>query len=223
MLMTGVYQWRNVPNGKVYVGSASVSLRQRRKCHRGLLNTGRHPNRHLQRAWVKYGEAAFAFEVLELCPPDQCVPREQVWMDTLRAADQRFGYNLAAVAGSNRGMKLSAEHRARLSAANTGRRMPEHVRELLVSLNTGAKRSEESRRRMSEAHVGKKMSPETRAKMSAAHKGKVRSAEHCRRLSEVQEGRVFTEEHRRKLSEAAERRCARAAAERQGRLSGPPE
>ena len=53
---------------------------------------------------------------------------------------------------ASKGTKLSAEHRAKISASKTGKKLsPEH------------------RAKLSASHTGKKFSPEHRAKLKASH------------------------------------------------------
>ena len=51
---SGIYQIRNLVNGKIYVGS-SVNLETRKTPHYWELENNRHNNQHLQRAYNKYG------------------------------------------------------------------------------------------------------------------------------------------------------------------------
>src|SRR6185312_1218021 len=92
---TGVYQIKNLVNGKRYVGSASKSLSDRGEYHFWQLRTDSHYNKHLQNAWNKYGEESFVFEEIEYCSPEMCVPREQCWIDYYQSASRSFGYNLS--------------------------------------------------------------------------------------------------------------------------------
>lgn len=59
------YVIRNISNGKIYVGS-SVDSRKRFWEHRKMLRSNTHHSIALQRAWNKYGEDFFKFEVLEV-------------------------------------------------------------------------------------------------------------------------------------------------------------
>ncbi|HWQ32448.1 MAG TPA: GIY-YIG nuclease family protein [Blastocatellia bacterium] len=97
--LSGVYQIRCLPNGKIYVGSA-VDLRARWHQHRLSLRRGNHRNRHLQKAWNKYGEANFEFSILELTGRSNLLSAEQSWIDQTGCADRKTGFNLYAVAGS---------------------------------------------------------------------------------------------------------------------------
>lgn len=103
-----MYQITCATTGKFYVGSAA-SLQNRFGLHRSQLRRGVHCNKHLQRAWVKHGEAAFVFTVLLLCEKRDTLMYEQLAIDTLAPE-----FNICRVAGSQLGRKLTEEHRAKL-------------------------------------------------------------------------------------------------------------
>ena len=125
---TGVYQITNKISGKVYVGHAarvypnkpaSCGFYKRWSEHIYDLTNNQHPNIHLQRAWVKYGDDAFIFSILEFVDPDKCEEREQFYLDNLSREER---YNISPVAGSSLGREVTAETRAKLSAAGLGKR-----------------------------------------------------------------------------------------------------
>jgi group I intron endonuclease len=60
----GIYAIKHIESGKLYIGS-SVTPAERLVVHRRELRYGIHSNLHLQNAWIKYGEKAFLFEILE--------------------------------------------------------------------------------------------------------------------------------------------------------------
>lgn len=60
-----IYAITNIVTGEQYIGGTS-DLRKRWYQHRTLLNTGRHSNKLLQRAFDQYGKAAFRYEILEV-------------------------------------------------------------------------------------------------------------------------------------------------------------
>jgi group I intron endonuclease len=60
---SGIYQIRNILDGKIYVGSAK-NLKTRWTTHLWALRSKKHFNIHLQRAFDKYGENSFIFEIL---------------------------------------------------------------------------------------------------------------------------------------------------------------
>lgn len=73
----GIYQIRNVVNGKVYVGS-SVDLINRRSNHFRQLRKNIHHNIKLQYSYNKHGELSFVFEVVEFVDkPEDLISREQ--------------------------------------------------------------------------------------------------------------------------------------------------
>jgi hypothetical protein len=216
---SGIYRIRNVNSGKCYVGSAK-RFKQRWATHRSELRRGLHANKHLMRAWLKYGEESFVFEILEKCEPIALIPTEQSWMDKLRPE-----YNLAPRAGNCLGVKHSEEAKRKISERNKGnkyclgRRATEKCKAAVAMANRGRrfkrppaailataekhrgmKRSEETRRKISESRRGKKLkqprSAEYRAKISAAHKGRKISDEHMAALQAGRSRRVFTEEQR---------------------------
>jgi hypothetical protein len=89
-----------------------VNIARRWSHHKWSLQAGKHPNVHLQRAWSKYGQPAFVFEVLEQVQSwavGEQVQREQWWFDQLKPE-----YNLAPVAFSTHGYQVLPEVRDRL-------------------------------------------------------------------------------------------------------------
>lgn len=130
--------------------------------HRCGLRKGKHDNEYLQRAWIKYGERNFRFDVLETCDPSQCIAKEQYWMDALHAAVRASGYNICPAAGS----------------AMTGRRHSKKSREKMSRLQKGRDMTAVTAA-AAKAAKGKKRPVEVREKIAAGHKGKKKSAAHC--------------------------------------------
>lgn len=88
----GVYRITNTVNGKIYVGS-SKDIYNRWEEHRYALNHNNHGNIHLQRAWNKYGQNNFKFDIIETCDPLVQFEREQFYLNTLNPFDDN-GYNI---------------------------------------------------------------------------------------------------------------------------------
>lgn len=192
-MRTGIYEILNTTNGKRYIGSAA-HFRQRFNKHRRELSRGVHHSQVLQRAWNKYGPAAFVFRPLLICTADCTRMYEQRCFDEMHpeynvardalAPMQGRTHSLETRAQMSRNMKgkklgmkyrpRSAEHCAKMSAAQIGKVVSAETRakislKLMGCQNAVGKRSAESRARMSAAQ--KKRAPptaETRAKLSAA-------------------------------------------------------
>lgn len=62
---SGIYQIRNLNNGKVYIGSA-YNLYNRFRVHKSCLCLNNHDNDHLQKSYNKHGSDKFIFEVIEI-------------------------------------------------------------------------------------------------------------------------------------------------------------
>lgn len=112
---TGIYEIRNLVNGKRYVGSA-VHFGYRWTKHQSQLAKGNHHSRHLQRAWEKYGSTAFEFRKLIICGRENLIMYEQAAMDAYKPE-----YNVAPKAGSALGVVRTAEAIARTVATRRAR------------------------------------------------------------------------------------------------------
>jgi len=199
---SGIYAIVSAVNSRQYIGS-STDIPRRWSGHLSQLRKNIHHSIHLQRAWNKYGEDAFEFVVLEECPAEQLLDREQHYFDL-----HPDKYNCAPVAGSQLGIKRSPETLARMSAAQMGRKhSPETVAKRNAT-NTGRKNSLETREKMRQAALGRVISPEQRAKISSSLKGnknatgQIISAEHRRKIGEATRGRKDSDETRAKKSAA---------------------
>lgn len=168
---TGVYRILNSVNGKMYVGGAYVSLERRKKTHFDELRAGVHGNEHLQRAWDKYGEEVFAFEVLERCRPEDVENREQYWLDHYNPTDDAIGYNKSPTAGSSLGVRRSVEYKRKISRAfkTIWRDNPEY-RSKIESHLKAMWQDDEFRRKMSDIHKRTWTDPEYRALMEEIKK-----------------------------------------------------
>lgn len=168
MVESAIYAITNTANGKQYVGSA-CHFQRRWSEHLNQLRRGAHPNKRLQNAWQKYGSEAFVFSVIEyVADKASLISREQHWMDALNVV--MAGYNIAPKAGSQLGMKHSAETRAKLSASHMGFKPSKEAIEKTTRAITGRKKSPEHIAKVAAAQRGKFVSAESRLKMSIAQK-----------------------------------------------------
>ena len=186
---SGIYAIIHTESGRRYVGSA-VNIRKRWHTHTSDLRLGIHANDHLQKAWNKYGPAGFCFVVLELCPVEQLLAREQAHID------EKADFNICMIAGNTLGVKPSPEHRAKLIESHRGKSPSAETRAKMSEAQKGNKHSvgrtytAEERARMSTIMKGRTFSPETRAKLSAALTGIRRSPETKAKISAVKRGRI---------------------------------
>ncbi len=186
---TGVYQIRCTVDGHFYVGGAYADFQRRWKDHRDNLRKGTHGNRHLQSAWNLHGENNFEFEVMERCPPDDVLEREQAWIDA-NFDGSVICYNICPVAQSRLGVPHSEETIQRLRDWNTGRVMPREGVERTAALHRGRKRPPKTGEKI---RADRLAHPERTAEIA-----KIASEA----AAEVNRGKHLTDAHKAKISEA---------------------
>ena len=221
----GIYQIRNLVNGKVYIGSAK-NMGYRWRIHRRDLGKQKHHSPHLQKAWEKHGPGGFVFEVLQLVEDvGDLIRLEQEWLDKVRPFDKDRGYNISPTAGSNLGLKRSEEFKKRISEerkasgwkpdaahrAAVGKAARERVwtPEMCQAISdrlSGKPRPPGFSEKMSVIHKGRKHTPEARANMGNSRRGRKMSDETKAKLAAIHTGRKHTPESRAKMSEAQKNR-----------------
>jgi len=193
-MSAGIYLITNITTGKFYIGSA-VNVASRWQGHRSRLRKGQHANQILQNAWNKYGDADFAFAVIERVEDRaHLLQREQFWLDMLAPA-----FNIYKVAGSPAGYKHSDEFKqrarermlnyrhtdeakARIAASKIGKSRPDHVKKALLDANVGRKQTAEHVSKRVVHLVGKKQTAERIASRVAHFIGKKRPADVIARM-----------------------------------------
>lgn len=163
----GVYKITNIVNNKCYIGSAA-NIYKRWSWHKRYLTLNNHHSILLQRAWNKYGETNFKFEILEcgMIDPKDLIKREQYYIDIFKCYEPSKGYNVYKIAGSPKGYKHTAETKLKISIINKGKSM-----------------SAEAKAKMSAYQLNR--SDEHKKNMSLSLKKRVFSAEHRKKLSEA--------------------------------------
>ena len=98
----GIYQVKNMANGKMLLGS-SLNLEGTQNRHKFMLKIGSHTNKTLQADWNELGQNTFVFEVLEEVKmkedlnfnlQDELTLLEMIWLEKLQPVEN--GYNLNA-------------------------------------------------------------------------------------------------------------------------------
>lgn len=108
--MIGIYKIYNKINGCYYIGS-SLNVEARFRVHRSSLKKNKHHSPILQRAWNKYGEKSFIFEIIEHCTKEEILNRENYYLKTYTPY-----YNIAKEAlAPMTGRKHSKETKKKLS------------------------------------------------------------------------------------------------------------
>lgn len=202
--LSGIYRITNSINGKVYIGS-SVDIPRRWNRHKNQLRNGCHHSKALQRAWNKYGEENFIFEMIEAIGDFSIlVDVENMYIAKYKSADGRNGYNMCPSAGSTIGIKFgphSEDHKRKISASNKGKTNSPETRAKLSKALKGRKMDAAWIDKIRKANTGRKMAPltpEHKAIVSATHKGKIISDEHKARLSAAHKGRKLAPEDKEK-------------------------
>ena len=135
---SGVYRITNTENGKRYYGSSKY-LRQRWNRHKHMMRMGTHGNPGIKEDAAIYGEAAFDFQVLCYCAPEDRKRLEGALID------QNLGEGCYNRRDGNGSFEFSEEHKAKLSAAKMGKNHP----------NYGKTLSEETKQKIGAANKGK--------------------------------------------------------------------
>ncbi len=201
--ISGVYSITNIKNKKRYIGSA-VNIERRWMQHRSELRGGYHRSRHLQRAWKKYGEDAFRFEILATCDPDDLIAQEQFWIDAFQAADGVHGYNLSPTAKNPLGIKRTDETRKRMSDSLRRRWEDEASREQMIRSNRAAQNRPDQLAKTSETSRRLWQDENYRAKTVAASKAAKRTPEG--RQKQVEATRKQWEKPGRREAQSLKRR-----------------
>lgn len=221
---SGIYRITNLVNNKTYVGS-SVNLKNRKKIHFLDLKKGKHHNEHLQKSYNKYGLEKFKWEILEIVDfiedrnilKKNLLEKEQKWINDLIISEgENIGYNICLRAGSCLGIKLSDEHKKKISDSKKGDKNPMFGKpvsnETRLKLSEASKNcSDETRKKIGEKSKGNKHrlnqnhSEETKKKISESNKGKHSKPRHYseeskRRMIEANKNRFVSEETRKKKS-----------------------
>lgn len=164
----GVYRILNTVNGNCYVGS-SKNIANRYHTHVCSLRNGTNACPILQRAYNKYGEDCFVFQVILCCKPEYRLFYEQelirelnarynVYTNVSSSPLRRFGHSKVSkrkMALSHTGLILSAEHKQHISKGLMGRIQTDECKEKIRNKRLGIILSAETKEKMRIAKKGK--------------------------------------------------------------------
>lgn len=160
-----VYAIRNTVNNRAYIGS-TTNYKSRWHTHRSTLRRGVHHSFILQKAWDKYGEKAFAFELLVVCPRSQRIDYEKRLM-------RLEAYNVLRTpkeTGVRGGWTHSDEFKAKMSKLTKGRLLTEEHKAKVGAALKGFKHTDSFKDRARERQLGVSPTHKTRQKLSSAIK-----------------------------------------------------
>lgn len=106
----GIYRILNLINKKSYIGE-SKSILDRWWIHKNELKKNIHHSHHLQKAWNKYGEDSFIFEIIEQCTTDELYIKQDEFINRHKSDNRKYGYNILKA-----GNKWSHEHLVRMKS-----------------------------------------------------------------------------------------------------------
>lgn len=211
--LCGIYKITNNVNGKAYIGQ-SINIKNRWKDHINALNRKHSSCTLLQRAWNKYKQESFSFEILELCTEDMLDEVETKYIDIYDSHTN--GYNIEPGGNANKhlsdetkqkireahlGMKASEETREKMSESRMGEKNPmygqTHSEAALKKMSDAAKArpghrpSDDGLERIRLANIGKVMSEVTKKKISEANQGNIPYNKNNRLIYCVELNKVF--------------------------------
>lgn len=181
---SGIYKIINIINNKFYVGSA-FNLKKRKFDHFRNLSLNKHVNKHLQRAYNKYGKDHFKFEILEIVQRYEnesklefrkrlVYEKEQFYLDNLLFAQEyiknennkflELGYNLNPTASGTLGRKFTNRKHIKLTEEHK-KKISENAKNNPNFGFKNRKHTEESKEKTRKANLGKKHTEETKQKI----------------------------------------------------------
>jgi len=200
---SGIYQIRNLNNGKAYIGS-TFCFKIRYKQHLSSLNKGTHHNKHLQAAFIQDGSNAFVFEILEVVEGEQAdrLLVEQVHLDKHQESwEHCYNFKQQTIASSRSCYSNNPEETSRLISENSKKMWSsrtESEKQKIVNIMQ-SNRTEETFLKISKANKGRKLKPE--------HLDKVRTAslghKHTEEFKKARREYKHTEDAIKKISAAS--------------------
>lgn len=227
---TYIYIIENKVNGHAYIGKTKVPDK-RWKRHREEAAKCNEKSAWLYKAMSKHGVENFEFRIIDEHEDEAYALKvlEPAWIARMKDEGIHL-YNMTSggdgipgfthspstvkkISESNKGRKLTAEHRLHLSQINKGNVPSEESRRKISEANKGKPkppRSEEHCRKLSDAAKARRMSDEHRANLSQSMKnsnnvGHLHSEETKQLIRQKATGQIQSDETRAKRSESLRR------------------
>lgn len=201
--ISGIYKIVNIINNHKYIGSAK-NLERRKREHFIALRKGKHHSLYLQRAYNKYGEFCFLFQVVMVCNTNDLIKNEQVFIDR-----EKPEYNILKKAGSLIGFKHTEESKIKMSDSAKGRTFTDEFKEKMRILFTGKKRDKSIGEKISKTNKGRVFTEAWKNKIRIANTGKKHTEEQTNKIRAAHIGRKNTPEAKERMRQAAYKRIQR--------------
>lgn len=180
-----IYCIRNMKNDKKYIGQTTKNIDNRIRQHFYNLDSGKHKNKHLQNAWIKYGKESFEYFLLKTCSKEELDYYEKYYISEYNTTNTNFGYNKES--GGNLKKEISEETRKKMSVSAKNRIVDDLV-DRIKYFWLGKKHTDETKAKISKGNKGKTFDDETRKKMSESAKRKPPATESFKNLKKEQTG-----------------------------------
>lgn len=168
-MSVGIYQIKNVKNGKLYIGS-SIQIKVRWQDHLRDLKNNRHCNKHLQHAFNCHGEENFNFEIVKILPENT---EEKLLLEIEQKEIDKYSfeelYNINHETG-------------RPPRPLKGSKRPSSVGQQISA----------TKKERKHLYAPRVISEEHKSKVSAAQRGKIKTKEHRQKIAETLRGRTNT-------------------------------
>lgn len=144
----GIYRFLNTTNGKSYIGRSN-DLRHRYCEHINLLRKGIEPCTKLNRAWQKYGEESFVYEILCYCAEDMLNTLEKYYIQKFDSF--KNGYNCTTGGGGIVGYRHTAKTKEKIGRASKGKTYSAEERKKMSERQKGRRLTDAHKKALSEA------------------------------------------------------------------------
>jgi group I intron endonuclease len=170
----GIYQWKHLESGKIYVGSA-FDLSKRLKYYFNKKYLEQNKSMYICNALQMHGYSSFSLEILEYISitnlskeeaRELILLREQFYINSLEPK-----YNINPTAGSRLGAQHTEATLVKMSEVKIGNNNPMFGKTGELNPMFGKSHSLYTKAKLSQANIGKLISIETKAKMSEALSG----------------------------------------------------
>lgn len=209
-----IYLWKNLINGKIYVGQTQNFYERMNQYRRG-----NDKQRLIGKALEKYGLENFDVLILEKnINLEDLDEREQYWMDYYNSYDKNIGYNICREASTTRGFVHSEETKKKISEARKRmfKEYPEMIKSGKDNPMFGKTMSDENKEKLKNRNIGNQYAKGCHWKATEEFKEKHRqlmlgkqyclgrklSQETRDKISESNRRRIITDETRDKLSKS---------------------